>query len=149
VRRDDPGHLVGLLRRADVLRAYDVARMRRQAARQQAEEARLGAYTGSDVIELQIASGSAVEGHTLSQIRWPRESVVAGIVRKGHLLYPHGDTRIEAGDRLVLLASPEIQEQILQLVNPEPAGVGEDQAATLPDDGRANAGRHGASAGQA
>jgi CIC family chloride channel protein len=140
VRREDAGQLVGLLRRADVLKAYDVARMRRQAARQQAEEARLGAYTGSDVIELQIASGSAVEGHTLSQIRWPRESVVAGVVRNGRLLYPHGDTLLKVGDRLVLLASPEIQEQILRLVNPEQAPAAGGQAADASEDGRAESG---------
>ena len=47
VSRDNPRRLVGILRRADVIRAYDIALTRRTAARHAAKQVRLDAFSPS------------------------------------------------------------------------------------------------------
>ncbi len=54
VDRDDPTHLLGLLRRSDLVRAYDLALSRRTTLRHRAHQIRLGTYTGVNVEEITI-----------------------------------------------------------------------------------------------
>lgn len=116
VDRRDPQQLVGLLRRADVLRAYDLALLRRQMERYRQEQARLELLTEAEVLELEVAPGSAVEGRAMREIRWPEKALVASVLRRGHVVFPHGDTRLMAGDRLTVLVAPEAEEEVRRLV---------------------------------
>lgn len=55
------------------------------------------------IIEVQITGESPVEGKKLWEITLPRESIVGCILRGDTTLIPRGDTRILAGDTLVVL----------------------------------------------
>jgi CIC family chloride channel protein len=85
--------LIGLLRRVNVIRAYDVALTRRAALRHQAHQLRLGAVAGIEVVEFAVEVGSPIAGLRISQVTWPRDSMVATLRRGRRLLIPHGDTR--------------------------------------------------------
>ena len=63
--------------------------------------------TDAEGIELQVGESSEVIGRTLLDIRLPKAAIVGGIVRGKKAIIPHGDTKIEAGDRLILIALPE------------------------------------------
>lgn len=56
------------------------------------------------IIEVQITGESPVEGKKLWEITLPKESIVGCILRGDTTLIPRGDTRILAGDTLVVLA---------------------------------------------
>jgi len=100
----DPTRLVGMLRRSDVVRAYDVAMSRRTATRHRARQAVLGASSDAAVTELVVAPRSACAGRRLSEVAWPRACVLASVRRDDRTLFPHGDTTIEPGDVLVAVA---------------------------------------------
>ncbi len=100
VARGNPNRLLGLLRRAEVIRAYDTALARRVALRHRAQQARLGSLSDVSVEEFIVQRGSLAEGQTISQVNWPRDCVIATLRRGRHLHIPHGDTVIEAGDVL-------------------------------------------------
>lgn len=104
VDRRDPRRMVGLLRRINVIRAYDVALTRRAILRHQAHEVRLGAVTGVDVCEFTVEPGSTCAGRQVSQIAWPPACVVATLRRGAKVLIPHGDTVLQAGDVLAVVA---------------------------------------------
>jgi chloride channel protein, CIC family len=104
VDRNNSTRLVGWISRADIIRAYERALTRRVTVQQQVTEARLGAATGVDVIECEVEAGSALAGHTLSEIEWPQDSLVASIRRFGRLIIPHGKTIMEVGDQLSVVA---------------------------------------------
>ncbi len=123
VDRRDPQRLVGLLRRADILRAYDLALLRRQMERYRQEQARLELLTEAEVVELEVAPGSAVEGRAMREVEWPKNALVASILRRGHVVFPHGNTRLLAGDRLTVLVAPDVAEEVRRLVEAtEPEG---------------------------
>jgi chloride channel protein, CIC family len=117
VRRENPRQLVGILRRADVIRAYDIALARRASARHSAKQVRLDALSPESVEVLQaiVEKGSVCDGRMMNEILWPQDSLIATLQRGRESIIPHGDTVLEAGDVLVFVAEGEAREQVLQL----------------------------------
>lgn len=50
-----------------------------------------------------IYHGSAAEGKKVSEITWPKYSLIVSITRGGDEFIPKGDTRLRAGDKIVLV----------------------------------------------
>jgi CIC family chloride channel protein len=115
VERDDPHHLLGLLRRSDIIRAYDVALTRRAALRHRAHQVRLGAISGEmvSVNEMVVDSDAICVGKRISEVDWPHECVIATIRRGRQLIFPHGETVLKPGDVVVAVAEGEARD-ILQ-----------------------------------
>ena len=59
---------------------------------------------GADVVEVEIAEGDAVIGVRVRDLGLPREALVNVLVRGDEALPPRGSTRLEAGDRLYIVA---------------------------------------------
>ncbi|MFN8471776.1 MAG: chloride channel protein [Anaerolineae bacterium] len=104
VARDNPHRLLGVLRRSDLVRAYDLALRRRTAIRQQAHQVRLGAHTDVGVEDVIVARDAPCAGKALRTLQLPRESVIATIRRGPQIIIPHGDTILEPGDVIVIVA---------------------------------------------
>ena len=120
VDRDDPRRLLGVLRRVDLVRAYDIALTRRAMLRHRAHQARLEVSTGAlSVEEILIQPGAACERCRVGEITWPRDAVIASVRRGGQLLIPHGDTLLHAGDVLVVVAEGEARAALLRLCQKE------------------------------
>jgi CIC family chloride channel protein len=117
VGREAPRQLLGLLRRTDLVRAYDAALTRRAAIRHRVQQVRLGSLRGDDVsvLEVTIEPGAACADKLVKDVPWPREGVIASLRRGRHLLIPHGDTRLQASDVLVFVAEGAAREEILKL----------------------------------
>jgi Trk K+ transport system NAD-binding subunit len=49
----------------------------------------------------------ALEGRTLRDLNLPGDVLIVALRRDGELLIPHGNTRLEMGDRLTLVGSPD------------------------------------------
>ena len=104
VDRQESTQLLGLLRRSDLMRAYDIALTRREAMRHRAQQVRLGASDiGAQVIELAVQDGSLCANQKMSAIPWPRDCIVANLRRGRRRIIPHGDTLILAGDVLLIV----------------------------------------------
>lgn len=117
VARDDPHHLLGVLRRSDVIHAYDVALTRRTSQRHRQQAVRLDDLTPSrvDVLDVEVSPGSIVAGRKMSEIPFPRECVVASVRRRQQVFIPRGNTVLKAGDVLVVVAEGEAREQVIEL----------------------------------
>lgn len=61
------------------------------------------------VVTAELVEGSPAAGKTLRQIRLGGECVVAVIVRDDRILLPTGDTRLEVGDTVIGVATPQDQ----------------------------------------
>ncbi len=115
VARDNPHHLLGVLRRSDVIRAYNVAMTRRAAVRHRAHQVRLGAFTGVGVEEVVLVPQAACIGKRICEVAWPSESVIATLRRGQQVIIPHGDTTLRAGDVLVIVAEGDAREEVWQI----------------------------------
>jgi CIC family chloride channel protein len=115
VPRSDPRRLVGMLRRSDMVRAYNIALTRRAALRHRAHQVRLGAYGGMNVEEIVIEPGSACAGHRVREIEWPRDCILASVRRGRRVIIPRGDTMLWPEDVLVAVAEGEAGLQLRRL----------------------------------
>lgn len=117
VSRDNPDQLLGIVRRSDIVRAYDVALSRRAALRHRIQKARLDAVTPEhvNVVEVLIQSGSVCDGKQMKDISWPHDSIIASLQRGRQTLIPHGNTTLKAGDVLVVVAEGNALEAVQSL----------------------------------
>lgn len=114
VERINEKHMVGLLRRGDLVRAYDIALTNRAAMRHRAHQVRLGASSQGDVSieEIEIEPNAPCAGKRLGDIKWPRESIIASVRRGRMVRIPHGDTVLRAGDVVVAVSGKEVTQDV-------------------------------------
>ena len=125
VDRNDPQRLLGVLRRTDIVRAYDMALTRRAVNRHRAQQIRLGAYSGVNVEELHIEPGAPCAGKPVKALPWPHDSILVTLRRGRQVMIPHGDTVLQPGDVLVVAAEGEAREELRRLTRaPHKDGAG-------------------------
>ncbi len=60
----------------------------------------------AEAIELQVGRSSPAAGKTLAELGLPRSLIIGGVVRGRDAFVPRGETVIEVGDRLIVIALP-------------------------------------------
>ncbi len=114
VLRDQRDQLVGMLRRSNIIRAYDLAITRRVALRNKAQQARLGVMTNVPVEELVVDEDASIAGKRMREIEWPRDCIIASVQRGGRVIVPRGNTMLQPGDVLIVVAEPDVMGEVRQ-----------------------------------
>jgi len=108
------GRVVGVFRRADVVRAYDRGIERTVAGRMSRDAGRLRDVTGLEAVRLVVAAGSSVDGSVVRDVRWPERTILTGVQRGIQAIVPGGDTDLRADDVVVALtAHPDVLRSLL------------------------------------
>lgn len=68
-----------------------------------------------EIIELEVSAGSPAAGKRVDELQLPAESLVIAILRSGEGFVPRGDMVIQAGDEVLLVLSPTIEQDITRL----------------------------------
>lgn len=68
-----------------------------------------------ELIEAEALETSSLVGVSLKEAHLPDGVMVGAIVRHGQVITPHGNTVIEAGDRVVLFAAPDTVRRVEKL----------------------------------
>lgn len=121
VAPEDHGRLIGSIRRADVVKAYQRAVNRSLGVQQRKAASRLRDLAGTQFIELVVTPDAGAAGHAVRDVAWPRRTILTSVRRHGEAIMPHGDTVLQPGDEVVVLTDPEVVEEIRGLI----AGGGE------------------------
>lgn len=118
VSRDDPRRLVGLLRRSDIARAYDLAIRRRDTLEIQGEGSRIPAAGGMAYLDMELAEDDAAVGRSLAELGAASsvDFVVVSIRREGRVVMPKGATRLQARDRLGVYAREDERQALHALL---------------------------------
>jgi chloride channel protein, CIC family len=103
VDRDHPRRLVGIVRRADVVRAYQSGILRRQELQHRSEQLRLARLTGKEFVEIRLRKDSPAAGKSVKELMLPRDCLLTSAHRGRKVLILHGDTMLQAGDRVTAL----------------------------------------------
>jgi CIC family chloride channel protein len=120
VAREDPHHLLGVVRRNDIVRAYEVGAMRREEARLRGERLRALTHPRTEFVDIALVAGTRAVGKTIAELGLPRTAVLIS-VRRGHeLMIPRGDTRLQACDVVTALCEREYTEQV-KIILSQPA----------------------------
>jgi len=115
------GRVVGVFRRADVVRAYDRGIERTVSDRLSQDAGRLRDVTGLDAVRLVVAPGSIVDRIAVRDVRWPERTILTGIQRGREAIVPGGDTVLRAEDVVVALTGhADALRDLLRSSGPEP-----------------------------
>jgi trk system potassium uptake protein TrkA len=75
-----------------------------------------------EIIELVVADGAPAAGHRVSDVALPDGALVISVLRNGSGFVPKSDTVVEAGDEVLVVLDPGLEEEITR------AFVGEDES---------------------
>lgn len=124
VDAEDHSRLIGLVRRADIVQAYQRAVTRNLAA-QQREQSRLRNLGGTHFVDLRVKTGAPAAGQAVRDVDWPERTILISVSRRGDLIMPHGDTRLEPDDEVTVLTGSEETSAVRELLaGPEGAEDG-------------------------
>ena len=119
VSAEDHRRLVGMVRRADIVTAYQRALRRTVASQQRAAGGPLRDLVGTRSLELAVDARSEVAGRPIRDVAWPPRTIVASIRRDAEVLTPSGDTEILAGDILLVITGSDQTERLRALLTAE------------------------------
>jgi chloride channel protein, CIC family len=94
-----------MLRRADIVRAYQRGLSRGAGAQQRAAAGRLRDLTGVRFVELIVDDTSPLDGRAVRDVRWPERTVLTSVRRGGEVVVPTGATVLARDDVLVILTA--------------------------------------------
>jgi trk system potassium uptake protein TrkA len=74
---------------------------------------------GLEIIELEVSHDSPVVGRPLSEVSMPEGSLFISVLRGGSGFVPKAQTVIEAGDRVLLVLEPGLEETVTAYLTSE------------------------------
>ncbi|MGD9410282.1 MAG: chloride channel protein [Desulfobacterales bacterium] len=96
--------LAGLLRRRDIIQAYNNAIAQKAHDHHRAEFLRVSKLNDADFAKVKITPDSASAGRLISELQLPQECLIVSVQRGNQLIIPHGYTRLRAKDQLTIFA---------------------------------------------
>jgi CIC family chloride channel protein len=101
----EDGHVVGKLTVKDSITTYRHTLER--------SVRRTNALPGNTaLLEARLSASSPLAGKTLRDARFPADTLLVSIARKGETIFPSADTRLEAGDLVVIMADPASEDTL-------------------------------------
>jgi trk system potassium uptake protein TrkA len=79
--------------------------------------------SGARLVEVTLSPGSPACGRAISELGMPRNATVVAIVRSSNVIVPRGDSRMEAGDEVLALVTPESEDEVRTLLVGRPTSV--------------------------
>ncbi len=116
VSRQDPRKLIGVVRRRDIIRAYNIAVAHRAEIQQRLQEMRVEEGEGTEYIRVDLPDDAWAVGKRLRDIPIPEECVFVSIRRGRQLIIPHGDTVLQPGDRITIFTTKECEPEITRIL---------------------------------
>ncbi len=114
VSRENPNHLLGVVRRADIIRAYNLALSRRAKRQHHAQRMKLRNVDGTEFIDITLSQQDSAVGKSVSELaqNLPDDCILISIRRQGRVLIPHGCTIFQPGDHITAFIRTKDSEKL-------------------------------------
>ncbi len=119
VDRNNPGQVLGLIRREDLSRAYNLTLTNRAKVQQRVERLRLRNIDNTGFVEVEIGPHSPCVGKTIVELAqtMPQEAVVVSVRRaSGVMEVAHGHTRFKPGDHITIFTDEDSRPAVLHIL---------------------------------
>lgn len=113
VSREDNRTYLGILRRADILRAYDIGIARKAVNQHRDKFFKLRDIDQHEFIDVYVEENAPMVGKLLSDFPCSDECLVIAVHRNGETLIAHGNTDIRSGDRVTAYITPHEKDDVL------------------------------------
>jgi CIC family chloride channel protein len=111
ISRED-GRYIGMVRRSDILKAYDIGLTRKSIDRHRQEHFNLRRVDDHAFIEIEVTPQAPMVGKTLAEFPYSGQCLLVSIRKQGMATIAHGTTRIEAGDIVTAYATINKHEEV-------------------------------------
>ena len=108
----DSRKIVGLIRRSDIVRAYNIAIKNRSQHQYKSEILKLGKLDDALFLHIEISAAADVVGKRVNQIGLPEECLIVSVQRGKKQYVVHGKTIIQSGDRLTVFTKQDFSAQV-------------------------------------
>jgi trk system potassium uptake protein TrkA len=71
----------------------------------------------ANLVELTLPPTTPLVGQRVGSVGWPPDTALVAILRGGRVLVPTADDPLEAGDELLFVASPDMEEDLDTLLH--------------------------------
>ena len=105
-------YLVGVIRRQDIIRAYNQAIVKRAHHQHRAETLRLGKLNGAGFTHISVPPGAPAAGRRVSEIHLPDDCLIVSVRRGRQLYIAHGNTLLEPEDLVTVFATDECLSEV-------------------------------------
>jgi len=105
--------LVGLLRRSDIIAAYN---RESEAAGEPASALKVRTTFEAEFLEIVLPPTTPWEGQTVRSLPIPQQAVLVAVRRAGETLIPRGGTVLSAGDVVVAFSRPETRTELRRIL---------------------------------
>jgi len=116
IKRGTERELVGIVRRKDIIQAYNTAIIQRARHQSRSERQQLGKIIDSEFIELEIPAKAAVIGKRVSEIQLPDNCLIVSIQRGRKMYIAHGYSTLEVGDLLTVITSEDSASAVREIL---------------------------------
>jgi CIC family chloride channel protein len=116
VKRGAEQELVGVVRRKDIIQAYNTAIIQRARHQSRSDRLQLGRIIDSEFIELEIPPQASVLGKRVSEIQLPDDCLIVSIQRGRKLYIAHGYSTLDAGDVLTVISSESSVDEVRKIL---------------------------------
>ena len=76
---------------------------------------RLLQFEDARLVEVTLAPDSPAGNRAISDLGVPRDATVVAVIRERHVIVPRGETVMEAGDEVLVLVTPDSEEEVKRL----------------------------------
>ena len=66
----------------------------------------------ANLVEVTLSGRAAIAGSPVRDLRLPQDAALVTILRGGRVIVPQADEPLEAGDELLLVATPEVEDEV-------------------------------------
>jgi CIC family chloride channel protein len=128
LEKEGSRRLVGLLRRRDIIHAYNLGVAKKAHDQHRAEVLRVSRLDDADFIHVTVPPESSSADRKISELELPPQCLIVSVHRGRKLVVPRGSTVLRGRDRLTVLAAREcltlVKEQLtgFDLKEPLPGG---------------------------
>lgn len=106
----------GVLTQRDVVRSYNASTLHSTTLNARVRQVQRELHEPGQFTSVRITPKSQAAGKTLAELRLQRGAVLVSIERDGEVFAPNGQTRLEAGDEVLLFILPvSMTEEVLRL----------------------------------
>ena len=112
ISRSEDHSLIGVVRRSDIIRAYNIAITQRAENQHKAEFARQSKIDGTSSIHIDLPPSAQVVGKKIGEISLPPDCLIISIRRGQKLIIAHGYTTLQAKDKLTVFVSDESAQNV-------------------------------------
>jgi len=76
---------------------------------------RLLQFEDARLVEVTLAAESPAVNRAILELGVPRDATIVAVIRERHVIVPRGETVMEAGDEVLVLVTPDSEDDVKNL----------------------------------